>query len=281
MDNRFLTPLRGNGGAGSGSWSTPAPVDANAAYDDLIKTTRSGAGAQDAIDQYTSSAIGNAMPSFQKELQLTREDGVRRGISTGDLGTSFEGDLASAFQRNTANAVAGQATQLYESGQNRYADLLSGKLDRQTAQENMNRKKKGGLFGGIGSVLGGIAGGIFGGPAGAAAGRAGGRRDRHRLRRVLRWAASRRRSSPSTPAATWARSSRRPSPATRTPSSPSARRRTSTTSRAAPTSPTAAATAAPRRARCRRRCSTRRCRDRSPARSTSCRAATAPPCRRA
>lgn len=154
---------------GSDAPST-APSDASR-YTDLLEQNRTGAGAQDAITKYTQAAMAAAMPSFQSQLQLTREDGVRRGISTGDLGTSNEGDLASAFQRNITNSVASHATDTYEQGQTRYADLLSGRMDRTTADENYGRQRKAGLLGAAGSALGAWYGGRNGGgTTGAATG---------------------------------------------------------------------------------------------------------------
>lgn len=158
----------GNAVTGGGGDGGPAPQRSTApphGYDELLEQERTGAGAQDAITRYTQAAIQSAMPSFQHELQLTREDGIRRGISTGDLGTSNEGDLASAFQRNVVNSVAGQATQLYDSGRNRYADLLTGKMDRDTAEDNYRRQRKTSLAGAIGTAAGAYFGGRNGGGA--------------------------------------------------------------------------------------------------------------------
>lgn len=104
--------------------------------DQQIATERSGTGFQDAFNKTAGSFLQNALPGFQKSLQLTREDGIRRGISTGDLGTSNEGDLASAFQRNIANALGGLAMQGYEGSQNRLMELLSGKLSGAQDAEN-------------------------------------------------------------------------------------------------------------------------------------------------
>ncbi len=113
------------------------------------------AGATSAINRWTTGAVQNAMPSFYASLQGIRESAVRRGISTGDLGTSNEGDLASAFQRNISSAVAQQATGIYGQQRNQYLDLLSGQRDTDIAQQNAQRRRKAGLWGGIGSVVGG------------------------------------------------------------------------------------------------------------------------------
>lgn len=134
-------------------------------------------GGQSALDTSISSAVNSAMPSFNKNLEGVRESAVRRGISTGDLGTSYEGDLASAFQKNIANAAGSQAMNLFntESGaagnlygseQNQYLGLLSGQQQYEENQQNAKKAKSSALFGGLGSLIGG---GI-GGPTGAAIG---------------------------------------------------------------------------------------------------------------
>lgn len=134
-------------------------------------------GGQDALNTSVSSAMSAAMPQFNQEMQSTKEDAVRRGISTGDLGTSFEGDLASSFQRNIANAAGSQALNLFNSrlgaagsmaanDQNTYLSMLRGNQDYQTAQQNAKRQKSASLFGGLGAMVGNY----FGGPVGASIG---------------------------------------------------------------------------------------------------------------
>lgn len=136
---------------------------------------------QDQLNQSVSSAMSAAMPDFRKAMQGVQESEVGRGIGLGDsggsLGTSYEGDLESAFNRNIANAAGSQALGLYQSqlggaaslygtdvynnmmAQNRYTNML-------TNQGNFNRKRSAGLFG----TLGAIAGGAIGGPFGASLG---------------------------------------------------------------------------------------------------------------
>ena len=79
-------------------------------------------GLLDILNQDPSKTLGayvqSAMPDFNKALQGVRENSIARGISTGDLGTSYEGDLASAFQRNIASQAAGlYGTRLGAAGQ--------------------------------------------------------------------------------------------------------------------------------------------------------------------
>jgi hypothetical protein len=138
-------------------------------------------GGQDALNTSVSSAMSAAMPQFNQEMQQTRENDVRRGISTGDLGTSFEGDLASSFQRNIANAAGSQAMNLFNSrlgaasgmaqnDNNTYLSMLRGNQDYQMAQQNAKRQKSAGLFGGLGALGGAAIGGALGGPLGASVG---------------------------------------------------------------------------------------------------------------
>jgi hypothetical protein len=56
--------------------------------DDQIGTKRAVAAFAKAFNDTAGSFLANAMPQFRSQLQLTREDAVRRGVGTGDLGTS-------------------------------------------------------------------------------------------------------------------------------------------------------------------------------------------------
>jgi len=141
-------------------------------------------GGQDALTKSLQAAFSAAMPSYFKNLQSLRESNVARGAGTGGLGTTTEGDLTSAFQRNLANAAGSQALGLYntqtsalggllnqDNQQNdEYASMLGGERDYETQQANAAKQRKGGLFGGIGSILGGVGGFLLGGPAGASLG---------------------------------------------------------------------------------------------------------------
>lgn len=129
---------------------------------------------QDAFAASFKAAMDAAMPQFQSQLQGVRESAIRRGISTGDLGTSYEGDLASAFQRNTANAAASQAmglfttnANLYQGQQGTYLDLLTGQRDAKQDQANAAKRRSAGILGGLGSLAGAGIGGALGGSAGA------------------------------------------------------------------------------------------------------------------
>jgi len=116
--------------------------------DQQINYEQNGTGFADAFKQTAGSFLQDQMPGFMKNLQLTREDGIRRGISTGDLGTSTEGDLTSAFQRNIANALGGLSLQGYEGSRNRIMDLLSGKTGMDINDLNSQYNFLGGLLNG-------------------------------------------------------------------------------------------------------------------------------------
>ena len=107
------------------------------------------------LESYTSER----MPGFQSELQQAREGAIRRGATGGDLGTSYEGDIISAFDRNTKNTAGRFAMDNYNTSRERYLDLLTGQRDYDTAQANAKRKR-GGLFG---KILGTVGGTILGG----------------------------------------------------------------------------------------------------------------------
>lgn len=130
--------------------------------DQQIQYEQGGQGFTDAFNKTAGSFLQGQMPGFLKNLQLTREDGIRRGISTGDLGTSTEGDLTSAFQRNIANALGGMAFQGYEGSRNRIMDLLSGKSGMDINDLNSQYNFLGGLLNG-GFQLAGAALGSGGG----------------------------------------------------------------------------------------------------------------------
>lgn len=138
--------------------------------DDEITRLRDPNAGQAALTRTVGATVQQAMPSFYSALQNIRESAVRRGISTGDLGTSYEGDLASAFQNNIANATASQAVHQDDARENNYLDLLSGQADRQTAADNRRRSRRGGLGAALGGLAGGIGGFFLGGPGGGMAG---------------------------------------------------------------------------------------------------------------
>lgn len=119
----------------------------------------SGQGYRDAFEETAGAYLRNAMPSFRSQLQLTREDGQRRGIGTGDLGTSYEGDLASAFEQNISDTLGSMAMSGYENNRNRYLDLLTGKINLDDANKNAGKNRAAGLAGG--AI--GAAGYYFGG----------------------------------------------------------------------------------------------------------------------
>lgn len=104
----------------------------------------------DQLRTAVSSLYSSALPQFNAQLQGVRENAIRRGISTGDLGTRYEGDLASAFQQNLTNAVNGLVYDNYNQNQNRYLQLASGKYtaaaDDEAAYKNMFGSLAGNAF---------------------------------------------------------------------------------------------------------------------------------------
>jgi len=135
----------------AGQYGAYAPADRNRFLTALQ-------GGPQAVQQTTQAAVQDALPSYLKNLQGMRENAIRRGASLGDLQTSNEGDLASAFQRNIANAAAGQAANVWgqqtqgygnlanQSG-NTYLDLLAGNRDYNQGQQNN-------IFGLLGAGIG-------------------------------------------------------------------------------------------------------------------------------
>lgn len=205
------TPTFGSTPTGSTFWnggSTSAPSSDNGSTEQNLTTTgrmsdatlQAGQQAgqdrsqfesalssgQGALNNYISAALSAAMPSFNAQMQQVNEGAARRGISNGDLSTSYEGDLASAFQRNIANATAGQAMNLYSTqlGAEQkqlntdtadYASGLTNANDIATATKNRKAAGMSALFGGIGSLAGAIPGvGTVLGPALGAVGSAAG-----------------------------------------------------------------------------------------------------------
>lgn len=123
-----------------------------------------------------SSYVAGAMPQFMQQLQGIRANDVQRGISTGDLGTAYEGSLASAFQRNiTSKAADLYGTQLGAAGQlygqdsanalnssNQYLGAV-GDIQNQWLQQLMqgraqNNAMLGGIIGSVGNVGAAFAG---------------------------------------------------------------------------------------------------------------------------
>jgi hypothetical protein len=91
---------------------------------------------QQAFNDSARAAVEAAMPSFNAQLNSIRESAARRGVSNGELGTSYEGDLASALSRNLDNSIAGQALGLYNSRLGGYSDLSRTDLGAEEASTN-------------------------------------------------------------------------------------------------------------------------------------------------
>lgn len=98
------------------------------------------------------------MPEFERALQGIRETNQRRGIANGDLATSYEGDAASAFQRNIANAIAEQSDSAYNTA----LDRLYGEKDRRIAARNARRDRRSNTFGALAGAIGSGVGAYYG-----------------------------------------------------------------------------------------------------------------------
>lgn len=141
-------------------------------------------GGQQAFETSARAAVAAAMPQFNSQLNGVRESAIRRGVQNGELGTSYEGDLASAFDKNLTNSIGSQALGLYgqqlqgygnmygqdygaeEDSTNRYLDLLTGDQDRkEIARQRKSREQMGWANLGIkaiGTLMpgGGVRGGL-------------------------------------------------------------------------------------------------------------------------
>lgn len=118
--------------------------------------------AQDYLMETLRAYESEGMPEFQGALQDIRENAVRRGITGGDLGTSYEGDLASAFQQNIMDVGGRYAYDAYQGSRNRYLDLLTGGADRETGRGNARRDMWGNIIGAGLGALGTYAGARWG-----------------------------------------------------------------------------------------------------------------------
>ena len=128
--------------------------DPNQRYNQAIVDEGNGGGWEDALTRTAGSLYSRQLPQLRNDLQLTREDGIRRGISTGDLGTSNEGDLVSSWGQNFADTLGGMAMTGHENSRNRYLDLLVGRMDRDSQSRDWWKPALGGALGAGARVLG-------------------------------------------------------------------------------------------------------------------------------
>jgi hypothetical protein len=140
-----------------------APVQAGSLFKNPLVTQLEDPNyGQDQLAKTTQATVQDALPDFLKNLGGLREDNIRRGISTGDLGSSFEGDLTSAFQRNIANSVAGQSANMFNTRTNLLYGGQEDALDREQAAQNDAGKRKSSFLSGLISTIGQIAGSAAG-----------------------------------------------------------------------------------------------------------------------
>lgn len=165
----------GSAVSGGGGKKAPSSMDTaigqygQYAQDDRNRYIKALDGGQDALNTSTRAAVSSAMPELNASLQQSRESAIRRGISTGDLGTSNEGDIYSAFQKHLTDSTASRALDLYNTqasgygnlathDSNTYLDLMSGAMDRADAEKNRKTSFWNSLIGGAGAVAGGYLG---------------------------------------------------------------------------------------------------------------------------
>jgi len=126
-------------------------------YDDLLRQLRDPSFGQQSVADSTRAAVQGALPDFLSNLGGLKEQNIRRGISTGDLGTSFENDLTSAFQRNIANSVAGQSANMFNNRTGLLFQGLNDSLDRKQGAINDASQRRSGFLNGLMQTAGTIA----------------------------------------------------------------------------------------------------------------------------
>lgn len=159
-----------------GIMDTGRQADATQAQSGESRNSLVGLLSQDP-SKILSDYVSGAMPEFNQQLQGIRENAIARGIGTGDLGTAYEGSLASAFQRNLTSKAAdlygtrlGGMESLHgmdvgenSDTQNRYFDLLTGRQDLEEGRRQADKNRKAGLLSGLMSTIGNSAGLFAGG----------------------------------------------------------------------------------------------------------------------
>jgi len=138
-------------------------------------------GGQSALNNYAQAAMSSAMPNLDAQLQQVEESAQRRGVSNGGLATSYQGDVFGAFQKNLANAVAGQSMNLYGTqlgatqGQlntdtSNFGSGLTAAQNLVEARNARRRAAQGSLYGGLLNAVGSAVPGPIGGAITSAAG---------------------------------------------------------------------------------------------------------------
>ena len=130
-----------------------------ARYDKALDQSPDPRAGPDQLASLIQSEVAGAMPQFNRALSGVRQNAIQRGLSTGDLGTSYEGDLSSAFQNHIAQSVGQQAYDLFQNNRNTYLDLLSGAMDREDNARNSAANRKSGLIGSVFKAAGSFFGG--------------------------------------------------------------------------------------------------------------------------
>ena len=139
----------------------------NTQYDDL--TRRMGDySAQDAYESSTAAAQRLTERPFREDDEaFFAAQGDRGRVGGSSRRTGFGMQQAERRSRDRQDRFNDQvasrglsAQQLELQGRGLEGDLLSGGMDRETAEANAKRKRKGGLWGAVGGVAGGLLGSV-------------------------------------------------------------------------------------------------------------------------
>jgi hypothetical protein len=171
LQNRYLTALRG-----SGQRSQKATTDYerdSAAYDPQASFETSAKG-----------AYANFREDLKRDVSDLRGQQVSMGRLRTGYGTEDEDRLISESSSRFENTLADRAMQTEQlrysnmrdrgnyavDSNNTYLELLAGGMDRETAEENARRERKGDRLSGLLGLAGAGIGAVAGGPAGASLG---------------------------------------------------------------------------------------------------------------
>lgn len=134
-------------------------------YTDLARRMK-GYSAQPAYESSTKAAGELLRRPLQEQRQSLVQDQVGRGRARTGYGFQEEDRMVRDVYDRFYEQIASRglaAQQLELQGRGLEGDLYSGGWDREIAEKNAKRKRRGGLLG----AIGGVAGFALGGPMGA------------------------------------------------------------------------------------------------------------------
>lgn len=143
----------------------------------------------EALERYGGAAYRGFERNLGRRMETLRGEQVGMGRLETGFATEDEDylitDLAERYQDNLSRqALGASALELRNiegvgaygaERSNTYLDLLSGQLDRETAEKNAKKRLLGSVFGSVLGAAGTVAGAAIGGPPGAAIGNRAGR----------------------------------------------------------------------------------------------------------